>query len=909
MTDADRSVIGGRYQVIASLGKGGMGLVYKAYDPVLDRTVALKKMIATVVDSEEGRQRFYIEARAAARLNHPNIVTIHELEEYSGDIYIVMELLDGVSLAAFMRQRVHMPLAAHLTIIAQIADGLHYAHKRAIVHRDVKPPNLVLTTTGNVKILDFGIARLASNEITKKGKLLGTPHYMAPEQVLEQPVDARADLFSLGAVAYELVTGIKPFAADSIPALLMQITSTAHRPVLEVAPETEPALAAIIDRLLAKDRTDRFLTGMELVAALDLIGEIDRVDIVAEAVSAVMGPSGDMTVYAPISSTPLPTVTPTPTPQSVTPLSVTPPVVMPPPSVTPPSAAEDITQSLSAPTPTPTPTPATVDPPAVSQLFGSSRPDLPAKVSAVELPDTLAAVPPVPPVVPPPLPSAPVPAASAPTAPVSASPAPTATAPTAPAPATPASAAPAPAATAPAATVPARADAPPAPSIPLPVAAVPSKATGASAPRGFVNQGVPQPRHRSGSGAAIVVVGLLLLPAVVAAGWWAVNSVRAALQKGTTASDTTSPSTVKDADPAISKPAESAVATTDQAKPADTPGETPDPASQEPAQTPPAVDANAATTTEAVKPPEGAEPAKPSDATPVADASQTAQTSPAAQTAQTNQTPGANQPNANQANANQGDATRPPVEARDARNVTPPVRDVTRDAPPPREPSRDPAVDRTRETAPDTVVRDATSESSRAPGRDARENPRSLARDTPRDTTPPRTTQTPPDNARVTPTPREPAPPVREDAPPAEPAREPSTPADTRALDYGSLSAFRGGSRSTGSASSVYTDSPSTAAAVARITYTLDAYGDAIAERDLAALRDVRSPVTPAEAALLKEGRTTVRFSNLDVSLSGNDARVRCRRALVTNGKTVSSGPAEVRLTRKPEGWVITDIR
>ena len=139
-------MIGGRYQVIASLGKGGMGLVYKAYDPVLDRTVALKKMIATVVDSEEGRQRFYIEARAAARLNHPNIVTIHELEEYSGDIYIVMELLDGVSLAAFMRQRVHMPLAGYLTIIAQIADGLHYAHKRAIVHRDIKPPNLVLTT-------------------------------------------------------------------------------------------------------------------------------------------------------------------------------------------------------------------------------------------------------------------------------------------------------------------------------------------------------------------------------------------------------------------------------------------------------------------------------------------------------------------------------------------------------------------------------------------------------------------------------------------------------------------------------------------------------------------------------------------------------------------------------------------
>jgi serine/threonine-protein kinase len=193
MTDAERGVIGGRYQIIASLGKGGMGQVYKAYDPILDRTVALKKMLATVVDSEEGRQRFYIEARAAARLNHPNIVTIHELEEYGGDIYIVMELLDGVSLAALMKERVQMPLSGYLTIITQIAEGLHYAHKRGIVHRDVKPPNLILTTSGNAKVLDFGIARIASNEITRKGKLLGTPHYMAPEQVIEEAVDARAE--------------------------------------------------------------------------------------------------------------------------------------------------------------------------------------------------------------------------------------------------------------------------------------------------------------------------------------------------------------------------------------------------------------------------------------------------------------------------------------------------------------------------------------------------------------------------------------------------------------------------------------------------------------------------------------------------------------------------------------------
>lgn len=910
MTDADRGVIGGRYQVITSLGKGGMGQVYKAYDPILDRAVALKKMIATVVDSEEGRQRFYIEARAAARLNHPNIVTIHELEEYGGDIYIVMELLDGVSLAAFMRQRVHMPLSGYLTILAQIAEGLHYAHKRAIVHRDVKPPNLVLTTSGNLKILDFGIARLASNDITKKGKLLGTPHYMAPEQVKEEAVDARADLFSLGAVAYELVTGIKPFAGDSVPALLMQITSTPHRPVLEVAPETDPALAAIIDRLLAKDRNVRFATGMEVVAALDLIGEIDRVDQVAEAVAAVMGPSGEATVYAPIGSTPIPASDPplfgatppiptvpaasaavddvTPpfgvaapsTPPPVPAVSVTPPrvpaVSVPPVSVPsfsitpkiaplPKTSPDDVTLSLSAPVRVPDPPPAA--PPAPVASASSEAPTLVDVLGTPPLPDA-----PAPsvtlntrvgaPSLPPPLPE-----------PVAVE---VAKSPVAPEPP------PVPVATAPPASSKA---APPTPAAP----------SAASAPRGFVNPGVPQARHRSGAGAAVVVIGLLLLPAVVALGWYAFNGVRGAMSRGTTVADTTSPSTPANVDPASQKPAEQPPATTDQAnatpadpnqpKPEDAPAETP---GQEQPQTP-AVDANAAPSAE--KPAEAQPPVTPVEANPPANASQTAQSTPPPAT----QTPSNQAPPASQATATQNpppDAPRtqpaqaPATQVADARRTTPANLSPGTTPPPSASdapaPPREPVTDRRREVSPDTVVRDATRENTR----------------------------------------REPAPPVREPAPPAEsprasePSREPSrdpgppsTPADTRSLDYGSLSAFRGGTRSTGSASDVYTDSPSAAAAVARITYALEAYGDAIAARDLDALRDVRSPVTSAESAMLKEGRATVRFSNLDVSLDGNDARVRCRRAVVANGKTVSSGPADVRLTRRPEGWVITDIR
>jgi hypothetical protein len=456
-----------------------------------------------------------------------------------------------------------------------------------------------------------------------------------------------------------------------------------------------------------------------------------------------------------------------------------------------------------------------------------------------------------------------------------------------------------------------------------------AKPSTASAPRGFVNTGVPQARHRSGAGAAVIVIGLLLLPAVVALGWWAFNSMRGALQTRT-ATNTTSPST----DPSSQKPSEQPAATTDpasqtdpnQAKPGETPAVAPPatPGQEQPTQSP-TVDANAAPSTD--KPSEP--PARPGDASRTADASQTSQPNPpstnpssanpsqsatqanasqnpppdASRTPPANQSPDAsrtapaNPPTATQltdarrtppANQSPGATQSNATQAADARrtapaNLTPGANQATVAPPPPPnvEPPRDAVTDRTRETGPNTVVRDPTRENTRRPGQE--EAPREPAAE----------------NAR-----REPAPPVRgREEPP------PSTPADTRSLDYGSLGAFRGGSRSTGAASNVYSDAPSTAAAVARITYTLDAYGDAIAARDLDALRDVRSPVTPAESTMLKEGRLTVRFSNLDVSLDGNDARVRCRRAVVANGKTLSSGPADVRLTRRPDGWVITDIR
>ncbi len=204
-----------------------MGLVYMAYDPVLDRRVAIKQMTAEIADNEELRQRFYVEARAAARLNHPNIITIHELQEASGEIFMIMELLEGKSLAALVQAKpVPLSLEATLDVMAQVCDGLDYAHQKTIVHRDIKPGNLFLTPSGTVKILDFGIARLGSLHMTATGALIGTPDYMAPEQIRGDEIDRRTDLWAVGAVIYQLLSGTKPFEGRAAGQAAL-----GHRPV------------------------------------------------------------------------------------------------------------------------------------------------------------------------------------------------------------------------------------------------------------------------------------------------------------------------------------------------------------------------------------------------------------------------------------------------------------------------------------------------------------------------------------------------------------------------------------------------------------------------------------------------------------------------------------------------------
>ncbi len=216
----------GRYELLSELGQGAMGVVYKARDPVLDREVAIKTINLTLPKDElsEYEARFYQEARAAGGLNHPNIVTIYDIGKTERVAYMAMEFLEGQELRSVLAAREPLPVELALDIAAQVADGLAYAHDRHIVHRDIKPANIMVVRNGLVKITDFGIARMRTNEVkTMTGMILGSPKYMSPEQVAGKRADHRSDLFSLGVVLYEMLTGEAPFQADSIHGIMYQI--------------------------------------------------------------------------------------------------------------------------------------------------------------------------------------------------------------------------------------------------------------------------------------------------------------------------------------------------------------------------------------------------------------------------------------------------------------------------------------------------------------------------------------------------------------------------------------------------------------------------------------------------------------------------------------------------------------
>lgn len=260
----------GRYLIDSELGRGAMGVVYRALDPVLDRTVAVKT-IALSADPEERERseaRFYQEAKAAGGLNHPAIITIHDVGREGGMVWMAMELLEGTELRHLLANE-RMGVERALDIVGQVADALGYAHERGVVHRDIKPANIMILRGGQVKIMDFGIARLWISDVkTQTGMLLGSPKYMSPEQAMGSGVDQRSDIFSLGVVLYEMLTGNPPFAGKDVTQLLYNVSTVMPPPPSTINRAVPEMVDLVIAKALAKDPADRYPTAAEMQADL-----------------------------------------------------------------------------------------------------------------------------------------------------------------------------------------------------------------------------------------------------------------------------------------------------------------------------------------------------------------------------------------------------------------------------------------------------------------------------------------------------------------------------------------------------------------------------------------------------------------------------------------------------------------
>ena len=260
----------GRYQIVQELGKGSMGVVYRAHDPQIDRLVALKVLRHDRVTSEAFVQRFLKEAKAIGRLSHPNIVTVYDVGQDQGSIYIAMEFLEGTPLNEIIQEK-RLALAEIVDLGVQMAEALDYAHQKGIVHRDIKPTNIIITPDGRAKITDFGIARIEDPQATQQtqaGEILGTPVYMSPEQVMGRPVDGRSDLYSLGVILYELSTQKRPFRGDSIAAIFRAITQDTPAEPATTDPSISRKLSDLVMKSLNKKPDRRLQTGKAMAEAL-----------------------------------------------------------------------------------------------------------------------------------------------------------------------------------------------------------------------------------------------------------------------------------------------------------------------------------------------------------------------------------------------------------------------------------------------------------------------------------------------------------------------------------------------------------------------------------------------------------------------------------------------------------------
>ena len=301
----------GKNQVVRLIGEGGMGRVYEATDPVLNRRVAIKTISGHLLQTPEARGRFLREAQAAGQLSHPNLITIHDIAEHDGAPFIVMEYLDGEELTGIITKR-RTALDARLRMMIDVCQGLAYAHVNGLVHRDIKPANIFVTKQQHVKILDFGLARGLESDLTQTGNVVGTPSYMAPEQVRGEPIDQRADIFAAGVVLYELLSGRKPFSGQTTAATIYQVLEHRPQPVDELDPTIPGNLAKIVQRAIEKSPAARYQRIEEMAADLERIkiGADSTLILSAPAPSPARPPSVTHQQIAPV----VPAAAPSPSP-------------------------------------------------------------------------------------------------------------------------------------------------------------------------------------------------------------------------------------------------------------------------------------------------------------------------------------------------------------------------------------------------------------------------------------------------------------------------------------------------------------------------------------------------------------------------------------------------------------------
>jgi serine/threonine protein kinase len=266
----------GKYRILGQIGEGAMGVVYRALDPVLNRSVAIKVMSDALARDTDLRGRFLREAQSAGSLQHPNVITIYDFGEVDGHPFIAMEFVEGADLNEILGQNSQLTLVEKIDVLIDVLNGLAYAHKRGIVHRDIKPANIRIDEEGRARIMDFGIAHLASSNITRTGVMVGTPAYMAPEQITDGAVSAASDIFSVGAVMYELLTGAQAFRGETLQSVMYKIVSGPTPPLRvefqTLRPEQHTSISktldAIVARALDKRPAARFENAQEMATAL-----------------------------------------------------------------------------------------------------------------------------------------------------------------------------------------------------------------------------------------------------------------------------------------------------------------------------------------------------------------------------------------------------------------------------------------------------------------------------------------------------------------------------------------------------------------------------------------------------------------------------------------------------------------